>query len=97
MGHAPVGGAPTVTTVLLAQVAVIVIHLVYRRLLSTSASALAAPVMLGGGRGGHGHDVGGGGGAGPRVRAQCCARPRDSQLLAGEVVQARAVLLTALL
>ena len=47
------GGAPCVTTVLLAQVAVIVIHLVYRRLLSTSASALAAPVMLGGGRGGH--------------------------------------------
>ena len=95
--HTPVCGAPGVTTVLLAKVTIIVIHLVYRRLLSTSASTLSTPVVLGGGRGGHGHNVGGGGGARPGVRAQGGAGPRDPQLLSGEVVQARAVLLAALL
>ena len=60
------GRAPCVAGVLLTEVAVVVIHLVYRRL-PAPASAFAAPVVLGGGGGGHGHDVGGRGGAGPRV------------------------------
>ena len=94
--HAPVGRPPRVAAVLLGQVAVVVIHLVYRRL-TTSAPTLPAPVLLGGGRGGHGHDVWGRGGAGPRVRAQRGARPWDPQLLASEVVQTRAVFLAALL
>ena len=94
--HAPVCRAPRVAAVLLGQVAVVVIHLVYRRL-PTPAPALPAPVLLAGGGGGHGHDVRGRGGAGPRVRAQRGAGSRDPQLLASEVVQAGAVLLTALL
>ena len=94
--HAPVCRPPRVAAVLLGQVAVVVIHLVYRRI-STPAPALPAPVLLVGGGGGHGHDVRGRGGAGPRVRAQRGAGARDPQLLAREVVQAGAVLLAALL
>lgn len=92
-GHGPLALTHPASIILAGQVAIVVIHLMDRRIASPG---LTATIVLGCGGRGDGDNVGGGGGAGPSVRADCGAWPRNPDLLASEV-QRWTCLLAALL